>query len=201
MESNIELFPITVNKSQIELPEDQRIACIQTIYDILNEPAKAFFPGEDGETTGSRDLCLHGRPQFASLFLQIQERVQKYWNQLLYTTELTPQIDSSWANVHRKGNWTMQHCHNDGYWGSCHISGVYYIHKDWNESDIEFIDPLDLIHRLTPSQNMMGIHSKATSFETKTGDLLLFPSWLSHRVNRNKFDEPRIAISFNYKGV
>jgi len=201
MHSNIDLFAISIHKSKIILPEDQRLTCIETVYDICEQPPKYFFPGEDGQSTGSRDLTLHGRPQFASLFLQIQERVQTYWNELIYTTALTPTIISSWANVHRKDNWTMQHCHNDGHWGSSHISGAYYLHKNINESDIEFVDPLDTIHRLTPKQNMIGIHSKATSFETETGTLLLWPSWLSHRVDKNKFDEPRIAISFNYKGT
>ncbi len=201
MQSNIELFSITVNRSQILLPEKERQECIKSIYHICNEPPKYFFPGEDGQSTGSRDLKLHSRPQFASLFLKIQERVEAYWKQLLYTTELHPTLFDSWANIHTKGNWTMQHCHNDGYWGSSHISGVYYVNKNINEVDIEFIDPLDMIHRLTPAQNMMGIHSKATSFQTQTGDLVLFPSWLSHRVNKNKFDEDRIAISFNFKGI
>ena len=34
-----------------------------------------------------------------------------------------------------------------------------------------------------------------------TGDLLIFPSWLLHRVNMSQSDEDRISIAFNSRAA
>ena len=49
------------------------------------------------------------------------------------------------------------------------------------------------------SQNRNSFYSNqnAVEIQPKEGDLLIFPAYLSHAVNRNLSDEDRVVISFN----
>ena len=202
MASIVNLFPIRVYHTQIVPTEEQ---LDQSLY-VLNEAFKLCnvnsWHGESGKSTGEVfSLDLHMNPVFDWLFKEVDIHVQKYWNETLeYTDTLKPTIRDSWCNLHMIDQSTDLHCHNDGALGNAHVSGVFYMEKVERERNIEFIDPNDLIHRLTPRKNMIGINPKSESFFTKSFDLLLFPSWLQHRVKPNIYDKPRIAISFNYIG-
>ena len=41
------------------------------------------------------------------------------------------------------------------------------------------------------------LNQNAVEIAPKEGDLLIFPAYLSHAVNRNLSDEDRVVISFN----
>ena len=40
-------------------------------------------------------------------------------------------------------------------------------------------------------------YNSAAGIEIEEGDLLLFPSYLPHKVSKNESDDDRIVISFN----
>jgi uncharacterized protein (TIGR02466 family) len=96
----------------------------------------------------------------------------------------------SWVNVNDRGGYNIQHMH----YGM--ISGCFYLRAPEGAGSIVFRDP-----RLAVETSYLkgpGINSFMDfPIQPETGMLLLFPSWLHHRVEPHNNDIPRISISFN----
>jgi uncharacterized protein (TIGR02466 family) len=79
------------------------------------------------------------------------------------------------------------------------LSGVYYIDvPDENMGDIHFEREDDaeyFLPRFMPGRNQ--ITAVRASYKPKTGNGLIFPSWVKHSVDGNQSDKPRISMSFN----
>ena len=197
----INLFPTPIYKRSIRPTESEKNTCDEFFANIIDKLDKNVWPGESGKSTGYYDVDLHTRPEFKWLFDKMVEPLNTYWWEVLkYHHALVPTITSSWANLHMKGESTDVHSHVDGYDGLNHISGVFYYKKQKEEENIKFANPLDSLLRCQPYRDMKGIEEISTPLETESYDLLIFPSWLRHRVDPNVLDEPRIAISFNCRG-
>ena len=108
--------------------------------------------------------------------------------------ELDFYITQSWLNITKPGEQHHEHSH-----GNSLISGVFYISTE--ESDnITFIDPNYKIKELiTFEEKEYNLFNSTTwVFPSITNILLLFPSWLNHKVEVNeKATTDRISISFN----
>jgi uncharacterized protein (TIGR02466 family) len=91
----------------------------------------------------------------------------------------------AWATVHRGGIHHMSHTHPDHM-----VSGVYYVAVPPQAGGIIFSDPRG---RFPPFDETLTITPKA-------GDLILFPSWLTHEVAPTTGTTPRISIAFNTEG-
>lgn len=201
MDNVIDLFPTPIYKTTITPTLEEQGDCDLFFHNIFSKLDTNAWPGESGKSTGYYDVDLHMRPEFKWLFDKMIEPLNTYWWDVLqYHHSLIPSITSSWANLHMLGQSTAVHSHTDGYDGLNHISGVFYYKKDEEEENIRFANPLDALLRLQPYREMKGIEEISVPISTKSYDLLLFPSWLRHRVDGNKIDEPRIAISFNCRG-
>lgn len=203
MDNNVVgLFSIPVYKNQIVPTKEQIEVCDSYFDSIFKFAEENSWPGESGKTTGSYSLNLHDLPEFKWLFNSLTPHLNDYWWRVLnYHQTLIPQVVGSWANCHVKNQSTECHSHTDGYDGLNHISGVFYYKKLEEESNIHFINPLDSLLRCQPYNTMQGIEEISISIPTKQYDVLLFPSWLRHRVPGNIFESERIAISFNCRGV
>jgi uncharacterized protein (TIGR02466 family) len=116
----------------------------------------------------------------------LEEVIIKAKNKMLPDIDLV--IKESWTNFSRNGNFQFDHSHSGK--SNFILSGTYYYKTNGDDGDIEFISPV-------PSQFNFAFSSPAIKHKPKVGKLLLFPSWLTHRVNLNKTDNLRISISFN----
>jgi uncharacterized protein (TIGR02466 family) len=103
--------------------------------------------------------------------------------------DVSVQIGNSWANINGHMCWNSPHLHN-----GCWYSGVFYIHADGDEGDIDFIDTDEkVVHDMPPSPMIqMSSHKQPI-----TGKLMLFPSGLMHMVEPNMTQKERYSISFN----
>ena len=108
--------------------------------------------------------------------------------------ELDFYITQSWLNVTKPGEYHHHHSHQNSI-----ISGVFYISTE-EDDKITFTDPnaklRDLIKFEKKEFNIWN--SVSWFFPSVTNELVLFPSWLNHRVHVNeKATTDRISISFN----
>lgn len=105
-------------------------------------------------------------------------------------------VEYVWLNVNKKGSYNLEHDHPN-----CFISGVYYINTPINSGDIIFKHPSPTIDYVWPDENCFEQYNEFNSaiwtVKAEKNKLLLFPSWLRHRVEENKNNEDRISISFN----
>lgn len=105
--------------------------------------------------------------------------------------DVTPYITQSWANYTDKGQYHHRHAHPNSI-----ISGVFYPQANRETDRIYFYkDGYQQIK--LPSENWNHWNSESWWFETGAGDLIIFPSHLTHMVQTKQGDGTRISISFN----
>lgn len=143
-----------------------------------------------GNTT-SNDRYVLRHDTFANLMSFVQASVDEYVKAIYAPKEaVSLRVTQSWLNYTKPGEFHHKHAHSNSF-----ISGVLYM-KALRESDkIYFYNdayrPIDL-----PTDNWNLYNSKSWWFEVGTGDLMLFPSSLTHSVEPVQGDE-RISLAFN----
>ena len=137
-------------------------------------------------------------------FKEIGERIIEAVNTVTKAVAPTFRIEdheiysNAWININPKGGFNVPHDHPNFWW-----SGTYYVHIPENPPDrsgcLEFLDPRTNIAAMSLP--------KAANFKSKhqvmpkSGELVVFPSYLRHWVYPNEQDEERISIAFNIKYV
>jgi uncharacterized protein (TIGR02466 family) len=101
------------------------------------------------------------------------------------------EFTQSWANYTEPGQFHHKHSHPNSF-----VSGVLYINADQTKDRIYFYKGGYQQIQL-PTDNFNLFNSESWWFEVATGDLMLFPSSLTHMVETVKSDKTRISISFN----
>ena len=100
-----------------------------------------------------------------------------------------------WLNINRKGDYNTTHTHP-----SSDLSAVYSITD--NNGTLLLINPLNhsnyAIERFCEWEDHQ-LFSNTSRVTTISGDLIVFPAHVPHRVDPNLFDNPRISIAFNMK--
>jgi len=92
-----------------------------------------------------------------------------------------------WAGVTPPGSENREHVHTNSF-----ISGTVYFQAEGTGS-IEFM-PYNYVYRsVLPQWPYYG----SATYEPEDGDILLFPSYLLHKVERNTSEFERVNISFN----
>ncbi|HVR96111.1 MAG TPA: 2OG-Fe(II) oxygenase family protein [Thermoanaerobaculia bacterium] len=98
-----------------------------------------------------------------------------------------------WAVVNGRGATNALHIHQ-----RAHLSGVYYVSTPKGCGDLIFEAPRPPQAERGPrlaQQTLKNVERLAAL--PREGMLVLFPSWLPHRVGPNQSDEERMAVSFN----
>jgi len=118
-------------------------------------------------------------------------------------TKQTLKIDDNnwWFNIMQAGQLIKAHNHSPGpVW-----SGVYYVKAPAGSGKICFTHSRTHIKEPTilPSgkktnyYKYIGQHYPDKSYPATEGTMLIYPSWLDHKVSMHCVPESRIAISFN----
>jgi uncharacterized protein (TIGR02466 family) len=104
-------------------------------------------------------------------------------------------MNSCWVNIMPYHALHTAHIHPHSV-----ISGTFYVDIPAGASALKFEDP-----RLGLFMNTPQIKDKAQkqnlrffSLQPKSGDVILFESWLKHEVPLNRSKKPRLSVSFNY---
>jgi len=102
-------------------------------------------------------------------------------------------ITSMWSIINKKDAFNEKHHH-----GNSALSAAYYVKAEQNAGNIVFFDPRqsNVFHHPS-SKEVNNINAQVQSVTPKAGTLVLFPSYLEHKVNPNLSNEDRIVISFN----
>jgi len=116
----------------------------------------------------------------------------------IYIDDVKFLLNGDWANVNRYGHYNLNHVHGNSHW-SC----SYYVTETYKDP-LYFSDPR--VRKDTDSSylylkdkyfGIMGAHRLGPA-KSMPGEVIFFPSWLEHGVNKNSTDNPRISISCNF---
>lgn len=103
--------------------------------------------------------------------------------------EITLRVTQSWINYCKPGEGHHKHAHPNSF-----ISGVLYVKASQERDKIYFYrNEYNQIFLATENWNVHN--SESWYFEVGTGDLIVFPSSLTHMVA--PVEESRISLSFN----
>ena len=129
-------------------------------------------------------------PKMKQMFTHISNRLIK--EGLNYDNKL--EISSSWFTKTHKGEQSPMHDHKN-----CVFSAVYY-YGDYDDKvgNLIFKNP---IVNLTSYRLNVGKSNKFNTYDIEvtpqSGSLLIFPSYVSHKIDVHKSDIPRLSLAFN----
>lgn len=146
---------------------------------------------------GSMDQ-LH---QFSTTFDELKKKIDKHV--ALYLREL--EWDISFKELHLSKMWVNVMPQGTIHTGHIHplsvISGTFYVElPKKNVPALKLEDPrFTQMMAVPPKKKNAKIKNlNFFNYSPKTGDVILFESWLRHEVAQNNSEELRISVSFNY---
>lgn len=125
------------------------------------------------------------------------KKVNLYTEKYLKVKDIEFYFTNSWIVRHHPDDWGQLHYHKNSL-----LSGVYYLDVFSNSGDICFVKghneheifPL----AITPSYSQDNyINNAEINFNVSNGKLLLFPSNLMHKIEKNKSGKIRYSLAFN----
>ena len=124
-----------------------------------------------------------------------EEQLNRYVKEIINPREeLDLYITQSWLNITKPNEHHHEHSHPNSI-----ISGVFYISTE-EDDKITFVDPNIKVKEMIKfeQESFNPFNAPSCFFPSITNELVLFPSWLDHKVDINeKATKDRISISFN----
>ena len=156
--------------------------------------ARNYPGGYTSYTTAHRMQRLS--PSFAALARELDRHVARFSRALqldLGTRELA--MTDCWVNIMARGAAHGLHLHP-----LSTIRGTYYVAAPAGAPGLKFEDPrLERFMAAPPrARNARRANRPWVTFPARSGQLVLFESWLRHEVAPNPHAAERVSISFNY---
>jgi len=166
----------------------------QDIEDVCKEGGLSNTPNDGGNSTSNNSYIFNGKLKELKQFCE--QQIKLYVEQVICPKEeLDFYITQSWLNITKPGEFHHSHSHQNSI-----ISGVFYISTEEDDT-ITFSDPATKTKSgiiQIPPIKWNQWNSETWAFPSIKNELLLFPSWLTHRVDANKnATTNRISLSFN----
>jgi len=145
----------------------------------------------EGNTT-SKDNYILNNKEFKDLKKELDLKVQDYFDKVICpANNITPYITQSWLNYTETNQYHHKHEHPNSL-----VSGVFYINCHQEHDKIKFFN--NTYKTIKPEVKDWNIwNSESWWFTVKTGDVILFPSSLTHMVETKQGDNTRISLAFN----
>ncbi len=155
------------------------------------DKSKKDFYKNDGNITSNNNYILNEKP-FVNIKKELDLRVQDYFDKVISpANNITPYITQSWLNYTETNQYHHKHAHPNSL-----VSGVFYINCHEEHDKIKFFnDNYKTIKIEVKDWNLYN--SESWWFPVKTGDVILFPSSLTHMVETKQGDNTRISLAFN----
>jgi len=144
-----------------------------------------------GNITSINNYILNEKP-FFNIKKKLNLRIKEYFDKIICSSNgITPYITQSWLNYTDKDQYHHKHFHPNSL-----VSGVLYINSDEKFDKIKFFkSEYDRIVLEVKEFNLFN--STSWFFSVKTGDIILFPSSLTHMVETKEGDNTRVSLAFN----
>jgi uncharacterized protein (TIGR02466 family) len=149
-----------------------------------------------GNVTSTNNYVLRDK-RLSSLRLFLNNSLQEYFQATMSPQDnVKLEITQAWINYTKTGQYHHKHAHPNSI-----ISGVFYIQASKEIDKLFFYNESYQQIKIVPKQFQV-YNSESWWLPAETGQLLLFPSSLTHMVATTSGEDDRISLSFNtfYKG-
>jgi len=185
MEANINgIFPtpIYISKLNRKLDKKELSFIDKTKLDIYKN---------EGNTTSNDNYILNNKT-FKTLKKDLDLKIKDYFQKVISPADsITPYITQSWLNYTETNQYHHKHAHPNSL-----VSGVFYINCHEKHDKIKFFK--EDYKTIKPEIKDWNIwNSESWWFSVKTGDVILFPSSLTHMVENKEGTNTRISLAFN----
>lgn len=163
---------------------------------LLIDPNRGVMKG-GGKTSAGDDDMPHLWPEFDEFMNWLKPSVEKLWTDVYKLTPADLNVFKSWTNITNNDAYVEEHDH-----GGSHFAISFYIIKPHGSGNIEFRNTNREVWSNYPRQRSgNGVNDYYTEVKAQERDCLIFPGWLSHRVQPNTTKEERIVFSMNIHGT
>jgi uncharacterized protein (TIGR02466 family) len=188
------LFPEPIFKYKLKNFKDLNEELSKYIYELKNEDKEGLKKSNKGGWH-SKNFNLGFNDTVQNKFaLEIQKYIVNVFQNLGWKTKNVPiRIKEMWAIINKSENFNVIHTHPN-----CYLSAAYYVKAPKNCGKFEVECPNNAKRNSYPEiEKKNELNLGVISIDIDEGDLLLFPSYLPHKVGINQSGEDRMVISFN----
>lgn len=197
MNTILNLFPIKIYKTFYQ----DTAELLKSLNDELLEILKNTNSKNNQNSMQDGTLCtfnhasdLNQSPKLENLITFAEKHANEYWKVLNFHENLKPKIFQIWANSTPKGGWIRSHSH-----GVVPLTGVLYLNSSPAHGNLIIENPMDQILMSQPLK--YDIHDVYESIDVSSGDLVIFPGWMRHRVEKNTLDDERVILGMNFASI
>ena len=205
-ENIIQLFPLSIYRTEIGLTENERNILIEEVQDQKLKSRNPSYKTKTGTWTGDTQgfEFLYLNKKFEKLFSLISLAIKEYTERLgINNNKINFYYQRAWATIAKSSENISPHQHKQS-----HISFAYYLKKNINDGSLNFhnealpneIAP-GLFHSSSEKSSSKDYY-KANFFNArnvniypKVDEIYIFPSKSIHSTSPNKTHEERISIS------
>jgi uncharacterized protein (TIGR02466 family) len=194
----IPIFPIFLHQTVV----DNYLHIRDNLIDYCYQEKKKFPEGVKRSNKGnSWHSETHYMKSMNIVSTTLRSTIDTYFKTNVFQKKVSYNFINSWININSKGGANATHNHP----GSM-LSGVLWVKvpKDYEDRDgaLEFDNPhawKDWIYTNSLNDDLVRHYYKHHEHYRNPveGLIVMFPSYLMHRVQENKSNEDRISISFN----
>ncbi len=188
------LFPEPVFKYKLKNYKELNEELTQYIYKLKDEDKEGIKKSNKGGWHSKPfKLGIEGTVQH-KFTNEIQKNILdvfKNYGWKIKNTEIT--IQEMWSIINKNDDFNVLHTHPNSY-----LSSAYYVKAPENCGKFEIECPNIAKANYFPAvEKPNDLNVRIISIDISEGDLLIFPSYLPHKVARNDSGQDRIVISFN----
>ena len=187
-------FPEPVFKYKLKKFKDLNKELAEYIYKLQDEDDDGLErSNKGGWHSNNFDLTVEDSIQkkFATI---IQPYILNVFQNYGWKTEnKNIRIKAMWSIINKDGDFNVIHTHPN-----CYLSAAYYVKAQEKCGRFQAENPN--IAKRNSSPAIVGkneLNLEVAGINISEGDLLIFPSYLPHKVKKNESGKDRIVISFN----
>jgi uncharacterized protein (TIGR02466 family) len=185
----LSLFPTPVLIAQYPLPFEKELEFIR------NLPCRRENKGGDAGNVihynrQSEDTFVLDKPELGNIKAFIESKIHKFVTEIM-SSDNQLVITQSWINKSGKGESHHEHVHPNSL-----VSGVWYPVINEQLPPIQFRSKSQRDVSLS-TKKYNNFNSATFLLPMKAGELIIFPSNLTHSVPANQSETERISLSFN----
>jgi len=123
----------------------------------------------------------------------IQEKLDEYFSEVYRPqTEVNLKMTQTWSNYTKPGEYHHRHSHPNSF-----VSAVFYPYTDSDKDRIYFFHSKGYEQIKIKTDDFNLWNSESWWLPAKVGDLIIFPSSLTHQVPTTESADTRISIAVN----